>query len=335
MFDYNNLFYFQKNSVDKIELSLMNLVEVSSKSGVYLLLGFVYGNILNRILPAYIETKSKRDYVIEVFLTGALMGLLTFLSVKLLEYGVYNLVGKTQLSESSIYSVLMLITMFSVQSDLKKKLTHILTGQKQINDTFVAKVTDDDYDEEEYDINNALDQQNLIVQNGQPSGPVGPDGLNENTLPQTLNQNRANGGNMNMMNNNANNNMNSGGCANGNCNGGNNGGGCNCGSSNNGNNRGGCNCGMSSCNSCNSNTSIDRMTTKYNNNNNNNNFQMNPDGFSHFDRSDNENNNNRINGYCASSDQVCSGQWTDSKVSSEMNLNSFTGSSGGWGAPLI
>ena len=36
MFDYNNLFYFQNNSVEKIDLSLMNLVEVSSKSGVYL-----------------------------------------------------------------------------------------------------------------------------------------------------------------------------------------------------------------------------------------------------------------------------------------------------------
>ena len=324
MFDYNNLFYFQNNSVEKIDLTLMNLVEVSSKSGVYLLLGFVFGNILNRILPAYVETKEKRDYVIEVFLTGALMGLLTFLSVKLLEYGVYNLVGKTELSGSSVFSVLMLIPMFSVQSDLKKKLTHILTGQKQINDPFVASVTDDDYDSEDDEINNALDQQ-LIVQNNQPAGPVGPNGLNENTLPQSVNQNRANGGNMNTMNNNT-------------------------------QRGGGCNCGMNSCNGCNSNTSIDSMTTKYNNNNNNNNFnnnnnnnnnfnnnnnnnnnnfQMNPEGFSHFDRSDNENNNSRINGYCASSDQVCSGQWTDSKVSNEMNLNSFAGSSGGWGAPLI
>ena len=246
------------------------------------------------------------------------MGLLAFLSVKILEYGVYNLVGKTDLSESSIYSVLMLITMFSVQSDLKKKLTHILTGQKQINDPFVAKVTDDDYDDEEdSDINNALDQQ-LIVQNNQPAGPVGPNGLNENTLPQTVNQNRGNGGNMNSMNNvHVNNDNNSGNC-----------------------NSGGCNNGMNNSNDYNSNTTIDSMTTKNmnmnnNNNNNNNNFQMNPDGFSHFDRSDNDNNNNRINGYCASSDQVCSGQWTDSKVSSEMNLNSFTGSSGGWGAPLI
>ena len=81
MFDYNNLFYFQNNTVEKIELTLMNLVEVSSKSGVYLLLGFVFGNILNRILPAYVETKERRDYIIEVFLTGALMGLLAFLYI--------------------------------------------------------------------------------------------------------------------------------------------------------------------------------------------------------------------------------------------------------------
>ena len=74
MFDYNNLFYFQNNSVEKIDLSLMNLVEVSSKSGVYLLLGFVFGNILNRHYASILGLE-------KLIIVGSALSVVSYLSM--------------------------------------------------------------------------------------------------------------------------------------------------------------------------------------------------------------------------------------------------------------
>ena len=240
-----NLFYFKTHALEPINVSGSDLFEVSVKSGIYFMLGYGSGIMLNKILPEYNESKSQMLILFELFYSSLLMGVMMYLVTVSLEYGSKSLFGPTACNKYHLMGLMFMLPLFSVQTEFKKKMSHFIDTEKFENK--------DDDDEEEI----------IMKRDNNPQNESTPDKFNMDTLQRELhsnsNQNQPSQANsqyykdeIQVQDQRNEHGQNSG---------------CGCGSDSN---------------------------------------------------SHDQNLEKRVNGYCASSDQSCNGQWTDTKIKGDM-----------------
>lgn len=278
-----DIFYFQRHTLEPVNINGKDLLEVSVKSGVYFLLGYGLGMSLNRILPEYDETKSDTLILFEIFYTAVLMGVLVYLSTILLEFTSKALVGPTICNKYYLLGLMIMLPLFSVQTEFKKKISHFL------NETFttgknVEQYKNDEEDEEE-------DEDTIMKVEHNPQNNSTDERVNVDTLQRELQvPGQANQGNLqyhkdNHLKQQANNQTN--------------------------------------------------MYQQQSHNQQQQNTQQNGCGCGSTEPTYDEGLESRVNGYCASSDQSCNGQWTDTKIKNEM-LGGFGGLvATSLGAPLM
>lgn len=135
-----DIFYYQRHSIDALNINGKDLMEVSAKSGIYFSVGYGFGLLLDLILPKFEETKSRRLLMFEVIYTSVLMGILVYLSVCLIEHLSKMAIGPSYCNKNPLIYVMMALPLFSVQQEFKKKLSNLL--QKEEN--FKSKDDDED-----------------------------------------------------------------------------------------------------------------------------------------------------------------------------------------------
>lgn len=206
------LFYFQNNPVDNPEITYQCVLEVFVKSLVMFALAIVLGRTVCRIFPNYNETKKNWELALEIAMQTGLNGSLIYTTRELVDYVGRALIGPTSNVASTYSYVVFALGLFSVQSELKKKILHLITGEKQTNPSVVPNPNDEDleYDDEEpnYNGNNGTNNNESLSlrrdmltnqQRGQPMPPT----ISSQMLGQ---QYRMPDNNNNNMNNNMNNN---------------------------------------------------------------------------------------------------------------------------------
>ena len=177
------LFYFQNNPVDNPEITYQVMLEVFVKSLVMFALAIVTGRLVCRIFPSYNETKKDWELGLEIAMQTGLNGMLIYLAKELVEYIGRALIGPTSSVASSYSYVVFALGLFSVQSEMKKKILHLITGEKQINNNIAPNPSDEDLEYEDEQPNNQMNNgDNLSLnrnletlqqqQGGQPMPPT-------------------------------------------------------------------------------------------------------------------------------------------------------------------
>ena len=115
-------------AVDPPEIKFLAGTEVFFMSGIMFLLGTYGGRFLNKLFPNYDANKKNYVQSIEVVLQAGTTGLLTYIMRELMISSSISLFGPTdQLSQSTGYAAtLYAFGLLSTQSELKKKLQHLL-----------------------------------------------------------------------------------------------------------------------------------------------------------------------------------------------------------------
>lgn len=154
------MFYFQNNRLEKPEVSLTCFVEVFVKSVVLFALAIVLGRIVSRVFPDYDETKARWELALEISFQIGVDSSLMYVSRQLMDWTTTALIGANEKIASNYASMVFAIGIFSVQSEMKKKMVHLITGDKQTKDSLVPVPQENDEDIEE-----PLPQNNIQVIN--------------------------------------------------------------------------------------------------------------------------------------------------------------------------
>lgn len=278
---FQDIFYFQKHTLEPVNINGKDLLEVSLKSGIYFLIGYGLGMALNRILPEYDDTKSDNLLLFEIFYSALLLGVLVYLTTILLEFASKALVGPTICNKYYLLGLMLVLPLFSVQTEFKKKISHFLNSEGFKTQKNVEEDEDDDDDDE-----------TIMKQDHNPHNNSTDDKVNVDTLQRELQvPTQPSQGNL----------------------------------------------------------QHHKDTTIAQNpvvNNQSNQYQRQPVQQNEYNQQSgcgcgtseptyDEGLESRVNGYCASSDQTCNGQWTDTKVKNEMfgNYGGLVATS--IGAPLM
>jgi len=204
------LFYFQNNPVDNPEITYQCVLEVFVKSLVMFALAIVLGRTVCRIFPNYNETKKNWELALEIAMQTGLNGSLIYTTRELVDYVGRALIGPTSNVASTYSYVVFALGLFSVQSELKKKILHLITGEKQTNPSVVPNPNDEDleYDDEEPNLNNngannnneSLSLRRDMLTNQQRGQPMPPT-ISSQMLGQQYRMPDNNNNNMNNNNN--------------------------------------------------------------------------------------------------------------------------------------
>ena len=130
-------------AVDPPEIKFLAGTEVFFMSGIMFLLGTYGGRFLNKLFPSYDANKKSYVQSIEVVLQAGTTGLLTYIMRELMISSSISLFGPTdQLSQSTGYAAtLYAFGLLSTQSELKKKLQHLLPLNESNDNTEAPAVT--------------------------------------------------------------------------------------------------------------------------------------------------------------------------------------------------
>jgi len=142
------MFYFQNNRLEKPEVSLTCFVEVFVKSVALFALAIVLGRLVSRIFPDYDETKARWELALEISFQIGIDSSLMYVSRQLMDWSTTALIGTNEKIASNYASMVFAIGIFSVQSEMKKKMVHLITGDKQTKDSLVPVPQEEDNDEE-------------------------------------------------------------------------------------------------------------------------------------------------------------------------------------------
>ena len=137
--------YFLKggSAIDPPEIKFLTATEVFFLSGVMFLLGTYAGRFLNKLFPNYNPDKKNYVQAVEVILQAGTTGALTYIMRELMIAASISLFGPTdQLSQSTGYAAtLYAFGLLSTQSELKKKLQHLLPLNENTENEVVQVVS--------------------------------------------------------------------------------------------------------------------------------------------------------------------------------------------------
>ena len=116
------------SAIDPPEIKFLTGTEIFFMSGIMFLLGTYGGRFLNKLFPSYDSNKKNYVQSFEIIVQAGTTGALTYIMRELMISASISLFGPTdQLSQSTGYAAtLYAFGLLSTQSELKKKLQHLL-----------------------------------------------------------------------------------------------------------------------------------------------------------------------------------------------------------------